>query len=110
MQGIKLGSILARYPMVDLIDLDIQGAELDVLSPAVGELDARVRRLQIGTHSPSIEVGLRRLSSAHGWQLLHDFAQGTRIRAEGLDKELEVEDGVQTWVNPRLAPSCLPTS
>jgi FkbM family methyltransferase len=102
MAGIPLVSLLERYPIVDLIDLDIQGAELDVLSAAVDVLDARVKRLQVGTHSRAIEDGLRSLFTAHGWQLQHDFAMGAKYRAEGLEQELDGGDGVQTWINPRL--------
>jgi FkbM family methyltransferase len=36
--------------MIDLVDLDVQGAEADVLEAGAGELD-RVRRVHIGTHS-----------------------------------------------------------
>ena len=102
MRGIPLTSILERYPIVDIIDLDIQGAELDVLSAAVEDLDRRVKRLQVGTHSRAIEDGLRTLLTAHGWQLQHEFAMGAKFRAEDLDRELDGGDGVQTWVNPRF--------
>lgn len=103
MPGMPLAEVLEPYPRVDLIDLDIQGAELDVLRPAIELLDTRVKRLQIGTHGPEIEEGLRRLFREHGWQLLLDFACGSRIFVPKLGRELDVGDGVQTWVNPRIA-------
>ena len=103
MPAIPLEEILEPYSKVDLIDLDVQGAELDVLAPAIDLLDARAGRLQTGTHGPAIEQGLRRLFEAHGWQLRQEFPCGSKMFLPALGRELDVEDGVQTWVNPRLA-------
>jgi FkbM family methyltransferase len=103
MAAITLAEIVEPYRRVDLIDLDIQGAELDVLGAAIKALDTQVKRLQIGTHGPEIEQGLRHVLRAHGWQLVHDFPCGAKVVVPNLDQELEVGDGVQTWINPRLA-------
>jgi FkbM family methyltransferase len=102
MPAVTLADILEPHPRVDLIDLDIQGAELEVLSATIDLLDARVKRLQIGTHGRNIERGLRQLFQDHGWQIEHDFSWGSKLFVPKVGRELEVEDGVQTWINPRL--------
>jgi FkbM family methyltransferase len=100
-RGIPLAEILEPYSHVDMIDLDIQEAELDVLSTAIGALDERARRLQVATHGAAIERGLRRLFSKHGWELRQDFPCGSKIFVPALGRQLDVDDGVQSWINPR---------
>jgi FkbM family methyltransferase len=96
--GIK--SILRNSPRVDLIDLDVQFQELDAITPAIGELNAKVKRLHIGTHSTEIEVGLRALLARNGWQCLADYpGRGIRETPWGT---IDFDDGVQSWLNPRV--------
>jgi hypothetical protein len=98
----SLKDILKDTPRVDLIDLDVQGQELNTISPAIGELNAKVKRLHIGTHPwvPGIEAGLRTLLGQNGWQCLADYPGGeTRETPWG---PIYFDDGVQSWVNPRI--------
>jgi len=99
-RGITLDTILDPLPRVDLIDLDVQGAELEVLGASVERLDARVKRVHIGTHGADIEDGLRALFRGHGWRLVNDYPSQSRSATPY--GEIEFQDGVQTWVNPRL--------
>lgn len=95
---VTLADVIAPYPKVDLIDLDIQGAEYDVLASAIELVNKRVLRLHIGTHSPQVEEQLRQLFTTHKWQLVHDYpCQTTSETAYG---PIHFSDGVQTWVNP----------
>jgi FkbM family methyltransferase len=97
---VTLADVIAPYPRVDLIDLDVQGAEYDVLASAIDLVNKRVRRLHIGTHSPQIEQQLRQLFTAHNWQKVNDYpGQATSQTPYGL---IPFGDGVQTWVNPAL--------
>lgn len=97
---INLNQILARLDSVDLIDLDIEGAELAVLTSAIGELDRRVKRIHIGTHTKDIEQGLRTLFRDHAWYKRNDYEVGsTELTQWG---RLSFNNGVQTWINPRL--------
>lgn len=100
---ITLAEVLAPYPRVDLIDLDVQGAEADVLAAAIDSLTERVRRIHVGTHGAEVEQRLRELFSAHGWTNLHDYpCQQRALTPYG---EIAFLDGVQTWVNPELGRS-----
>ena len=95
-----LKDLVADYPRVDLVDLDIQGLEFEVLAAASDLLDSRVRRIHIGTHSAEVEHGLRALFTGLGWEKRNDYP--CQARSETPYGEILFGDGVQTWVNPRL--------
>jgi FkbM family methyltransferase len=97
---ITLTSLLQPYSCVDLIDMDIQGAEADVVEESIDELNARVRRLHIGTHSREIEARLRAILGQQGWLGAYDFPNHSIN--ETPYGALDFCDGVQSWINPRL--------
>jgi FkbM family methyltransferase len=97
----SLKRLLSGLELVDLIDLDIEGAELVVLSSAIDELDRKVKRVHIGTHTREIERGLRALFWQHGWHKKTDAECDQTEPTEW--GEIAFQNGVQTWINPRLA-------
>ena len=99
--AISLKTILAGLPLVDLIDLDVQSAEFTVLNSVPGELCRQVKKVHIGTHNQSVEIGLRGLFEGMRWKKLRDYPCGQTIQTEF--GSLHFEDGVQTWINPALA-------
>jgi len=99
---VTLVDLLAPYPRVDLVDVDVQGLELSILEPAIDDLNARVRRLHIGTHSLSVERGLRVLFGRNGWAKVYDYPSHSHSTTP--HGEIDFADGVQTWINPRLDP------
>lgn len=95
---VSLATLLDGIECVDLMDLDVQGAELRVLDSGIEEVNRKVKRVHIGTHSQEIEVGLRELFGRHGWTKRYDFRMGcTEMTPFG---EVDFADGVQTWINP----------
>jgi hypothetical protein len=62
-----LTEILAPLPRIDLVDMDIQGAELEVVSSTTRVLEEEVKRVHISTHLAAIEAALRDLFSSLGW-------------------------------------------
>jgi FkbM family methyltransferase len=95
-----LTDILPKTDRIDLIDVDIQGEELKVISAAIDALDRRVVRLHIGTHSHDIEAGLRQLLSQHGWTCKANYpCAQTNETPWG---PVQFVDGVQSWINPGL--------
>jgi FkbM family methyltransferase len=98
--GVTLGSLLKDLKRVDLVDMDIEGQELPAIRSSIDELDMQVKRLHIGTHSKEIEDGLRQLLSAHGWQCLRDYPLFSKCETPW--GQVDFENGVQSWVNPRL--------
>lgn len=88
----SLNQLLRPLEHVDLIDLDVQGAEAEILTNA----DLRsVRRIHVGTHSPAIEQQLRDLFAALGWECEHDYPGGRN--ADTPWGRIRFDDGAQTW-------------
>ena len=98
-----LTDILPETDRIDLIDMDVQGEELKVVSAAIDALDRRVARLHIGTHSRDIEAGLRTLLSQHGWQCKADYPGAQTNQTPW--GPVQFVDGVQSWINPGLPES-----
>ena len=108
MTAVTLDEILAPLPMVDHIDMDIQGAELEVVQASIGHMTRKVRRVHIGTHSREIEDALRELFAAHGWRAEWDFP--CFEECDTAFGRFSFEDGVQGWRNDRLFARSLRTN
>ncbi len=98
-KAVSLATLLEPLEGVDLITLDVQGAELRVMRAGAGPLNEKVKCVHIGTHSEKIEAGLRSLFRRLGWENLHDFPAGQSASTEW--GSIHFEDGVQAWLNPR---------
>jgi len=96
-----LADLLKPYRHIDLIDMDIQGAEADVVEASRELLDKRVKRLHIGTHSQEVEARIRDVMIPLGWRKGWDFPCASETTTPyGL---IRFVDGVQSWINPRFA-------
>ena len=65
MKTITLSRILGALDLGS-IDLDVEEAELVVLESAIEELNQKVKRVHIGTHTPEISRGCGRCSGSMG--------------------------------------------
>ena len=74
--AVSLATVLKDIPTVDLIDMDIQGAEAEVVESSLDLLNRRVKRVHIGTHGGDIEARLRTAFTQIGWHCVYDFPQG----------------------------------
>jgi len=102
-QAVGLATLLAPLEKVDLIHLDVQGSELEVVQSAERELDEKVKRLHIGTHSRDVEDRLRDLFRRLGWESTNDYPGSVESRTPwGV---ITFQDGVQTWINPKAIES-----
>jgi FkbM family methyltransferase len=97
----SLADILAGHERVDLIDMDIQGAEGEIVPASVGLLTERVRRLCIETHSTEVEQQIRSALSAAEWLCLRDHPQNTTATTP-FGPVAFGGGGQQSWINPRL--------
>jgi hypothetical protein len=89
--------------VIDIADLDLQEMEAEVIESALPEINGRVMRMHIGTHSPKVEEGLRRCLHEAGWILVRDYAcHSSRETPFG---RIAFGDGVQRWINPRFEQS-----
>lgn len=87
-RSISLEEIFSGIPTIDMINMDIQGEELAVLSAASHQLLRKIRWLYIGTHSTGIEQGLKELLPLHGFHLTYELPQNVPFG---------VTDGIQVW-------------
>ena len=97
---ITLSEVLEGIAVVDLLDMDVQGEELAVCEASREVLNAKVRRVHIGTHTKEVEAGLRRLFTELGWSCSNDYSTGTV--GDTPFGPVRFGDGVQTWHNPSL--------
>jgi FkbM family methyltransferase len=99
-RAVSVRTVLLELDRVDLLDVDIQGAEADALEPAGEVLNTRVRRVFVATHDRANEERLRALFAGLGWTSVYDFPAG------GISEtpwgRVMFEDGVQLWLNPGL--------
>jgi FkbM family methyltransferase len=102
-QAVRLSSILKKLDRVDLIDMDIEGEELPIVRANIKTLDAKVKRLHIGTHSKEIEAALRELLLDHGWTCSADYS--LFATAETPYGPISFQNGAQSWTNPRQVGS-----
>ncbi len=98
--AIPLADILAPLPHVDLMDIDIQGAEDTAIHPAMDLLNSRVRRVHIGTHGADIHSGLWDLFFEHEWVCEFDYPPFNKNSTPWGD--FETTDGILHLYNPRL--------
>jgi FkbM family methyltransferase len=95
--------VLRTQDRWDFVHMDIQGGETEVCRAAFDDLNARVKRVLIGTHSRKIEGDLMEMFAAAGWILEHE--KPTRFTFWQNPSTLEAmttADGVQVWRNPNL--------
>ena len=97
---VSLDEILADYEYLDLVDFDIQGVEDKVIESSIDALTRKVRRLHIGTHSRAIDATVMRTLAAAGWTCIRAYPCLRWNRTEF--GWIEFNDGVQTWINPKL--------
>ncbi|MEX0308863.1 MAG: class I SAM-dependent methyltransferase [Tateyamaria sp.] len=92
-------SDMAKGAPIDLLHIDIQGAEADYVAGSAAAIAAQVKRVLIGTHSRAIEGRLCAFFLDHGWRLEMD-RPAIAPPAQGRP-EIAI-DGVQMWSNPAL--------
>jgi FkbM family methyltransferase len=94
----SLASLLSNESAVDLMHIDVQGAELEIVTSGIETLNGKVKCLVIGTHSRVIEGKMTELLSSHGWILCRE--QACRI-AQAESRVIHcIADGCQMWRNP----------
>lgn len=98
LDSITLSTMLEAESLVDLIHIDIQGAESEVVRASIEFLNDRVRWLVIGTHSRKIEANLMDVLFP-AWTLENE--QPARCRYEG-GRSIIIVDGTQVWRNRAL--------
>jgi len=99
--AVTLHDVLMPLDRVDLLEADIQHAEINVFPPFMDVLNRKVRRVHIGTHGSEAHELLRALLSGAGWELVFDYAPDSSHMTE--QGRLDLIDGVLSARNPALA-------
>jgi FkbM family methyltransferase len=95
-----LADVLQPLDTVDLLDVDIQGAEIMVLPPAISALNAKVKRLHLGTHGLEVHKFMWDMFFEAEWLCEYDYPPASEIETEW--GNFSTSDGILAFVNPRL--------
>jgi len=98
--GISLPTLLLPLDLVDLIHMDVQGAELEILAASIEPLTQKVRRVHVETHNKLLHVEILKLFRRIGWKP-HFLYEGN-IADETPWGRINFHGGTQSWLNPRL--------
>lgn len=90
---------MAGDAMIDLLHIDIQGAEADYVEGSYNAISRQVRRMLIGTHSRAIEGQLSAFLLQQNWRL---EIERPAIAPPHNGRPVTLIDGVQLWSNPSL--------
>ncbi len=101
-QAYTLEQVLQRFTgPVDLVHVDVQGAEYEVLPLAMPLLRSRVKSIMIGTHiSLELHRQIARAFLHEGWREVFNFDRGALCRTEFGD--VQFGDGFLLFDNPDL--------
>jgi len=109
---VDLQEVIGTIDRLDYMMLDIQGSEELFLTKYPKILQNRVKMVNIGTHSNSIENNLRKYFSDLGWTCTFDIPLNSEVRFNIKGKNsknnshmintIQFGDGVQVWTNPNL--------
>lgn len=89
--------LVQRFPVVDLLHVDIQGAEATAVPAAMKPLREHVRRVVVGTHGLALDRKIADAFASAGWAV--EAQRPSMFTSEGA----LVRDGVQVWRNDRLS-------
>jgi FkbM family methyltransferase len=99
--AVRVIDLLESYRYVDFIDMDIQGAEEEVVSSSIVAISKKARRVYVSTHSEQIHAAIAHHFQDAGWKL--EVAHGwTGAEEETIFGPLTFEDGIQYWLNPHV--------
>jgi FkbM family methyltransferase len=98
---VSLSQALAELEIVDFLEVDIMGAEERAVPAAIHTINRKVRHIHIGIHAPHIDRVIEAVFAARDWKCACKFG----CKSAGMTEfgHIEFAQGVQHWVNPRLA-------
>jgi FkbM family methyltransferase len=96
MRPISLDSTFAELESVDLLDLDIQGAEADAIEQSIDSIERKVKAVYVSTHSEEVERRLRALFLTRGWFPVFDYSLSSSPRTPY--GTIQLKDGAQLWM------------
>jgi len=98
--AVSLATLIEPLERVDLIDMDVQGAELEILQASRECLQRKVRRIHVETHSWSLHRDVKAVFAELGWRR-HCLFEGNTGDKTAFGR-INFQGGVQSWLNPAL--------
>jgi hypothetical protein len=98
--AVSLPSLLLPLERIDLIDIDVQGAEFDILAAAPKPLAQKVKRVHVETHDDQVHANIVKFFRALGWKPHFLFHGNSADKTPWGQRDFQ--DGSQSWLNPRL--------
>ena len=102
--AVTLNNLLKPHRYVDLVDADIQGAELEVVTSSIDAMTKKVRRAYISTHSADIHSKVAQAFRTAGWTLREIHGWSGEKHEETQFGPISFGDGIQYWLNSHVAP------
>jgi len=99
-EAVSLTTLLRPLDRADLIDMDVQGAEFEILSAAINSLSEKVKRVHVETHSEQLHTSILRLFRGLGWKPRFLYMSNTADKTPW--GRIIFQGGIQSWLNPRL--------
>jgi FkbM family methyltransferase len=99
MPSVTIPELTAGVDYVDLVDMDIQGAELPCIAQSIGTLTQKVRRVLVATHGDDIHRAIYGILRDAGWQC--EAAYGPQSKQQTEFGPINFSDGVQYWTRAR---------
>lgn len=88
--------------VIDFLDIDVQGAEGDIVAESIDYLCAHVRHMHIGTHGAEIERRILPILINSGWRIRNFFSFSSSYSVP--EGDFSTSDGIISCTNPRLVP------
>jgi hypothetical protein len=97
---VTLRDVLFPLDRIDLLEVDIQKAEIEVIPPCMDIIGRKVRRVHIGTHGQPAHDLMQSLFAAAGWETIFDYSPERRhITEQGA---MDLIDGIFAARNPAV--------
>jgi FkbM family methyltransferase len=98
--AVSLPNLLSSFDLVDLIDMDVQGAELEILVSSTAQLNQKVKRIHVETHGAELYASIYQLFRELDWKP-HFLFEGDTADVTPWGR-MNFQGGTQSWLNPPL--------
>jgi FkbM family methyltransferase len=95
---VTLQDVLGPFERVDLLESDIQQAEISVFPPFRDLIRRKVHRIHIGTHGKGVHRALLKMFHEDGWHIV--FAYEPESRYKTAFGTITTNDGILSLLNP----------
>jgi FkbM family methyltransferase len=96
---ITIETLLKTIPIVDLLNIDIQGSEYISIHKNLEIINTKVKKLYVSTHSTEIDNLLYNMMASLNWKCIHAYP--FQFQGDTEFGYIKFGDGVQVWENPK---------